>query len=184
MCWLRSLKSRRYENLTTAIPSIFNILLYDCCVYCGLDSLFCVVAYCWTQVMGLTIKQEKFCNLYIELGNASEAYRQSYSTKKMSEKQVWEEASKLINSPKVTQRINGLRSELASRHNITKDDLVKELAETRKVALSLENPQCSAAIAATMGTAKLLGFIDKKEENKDKDDLASALIKLIDKMPN
>jgi len=33
--------------------------------------------------MKLTIKQEKFCNLYIELGNASEAYRQSYNCEKM-----------------------------------------------------------------------------------------------------
>jgi len=28
--------------------------------------------------MGLTPKQEKFANLYVELGNASEAYRQAY----------------------------------------------------------------------------------------------------------
>ena len=36
-----------------------------------------------TSGRGLTPKQEKFCQLYIELGNASEAYRQSYDCSKM-----------------------------------------------------------------------------------------------------
>lgn len=35
-----------------------------------------------TSGRGLTPKQEKFCQLYIELGNASEAYRQSYDCSK------------------------------------------------------------------------------------------------------
>ena len=31
----------------------------------------------------MTPKQEKFCQLYVELGNASEAYRQAYDASKM-----------------------------------------------------------------------------------------------------
>lgn len=78
--------------------------------------------------MKLTPKQEKFANLYVELGNASEAYRRSYSCKRMSEKQVWEESSKLINHPKVTQRVKQLQTELQRRSDISKDEAVKELS--------------------------------------------------------
>ena len=45
--------------------------------------------------MKLTIKQEKFCNLYIELGNASEAYRQSYNCEKMKPESVNNKAYEL-----------------------------------------------------------------------------------------
>lgn len=51
----------------------------------------------------MTPKQEKFCHKYLELGNASEAYRLVYSCTRMKEKQVWEEASKLLKRPKVAQ---------------------------------------------------------------------------------
>ena len=109
--------------------------------------------------MTLTVKQERFANLYIELGNASEAYRQSYSTKRMSEKQVWEEASNLLNNPKVTQRVDELRSELAKRHDITKDKLIEELEEARQIAK--ETAKAASMVSATMGKARILG-LDKQ----------------------
>ena len=62
--------------------------------------------------MGLTIKQEKFCNYYIETGNASEAYRRAYDCKNMSEKAIWENASKLLNNTKVAPRVKELQDEL------------------------------------------------------------------------
>ena len=37
---------------------------------------------------GLTIKQENFCNYYIESGNASDAYRRAYSCEKMKDETV------------------------------------------------------------------------------------------------
>ena len=35
------------------------------------------------DMKGLTIKQENFCNYYLECGNASEAYRRAYSCSNM-----------------------------------------------------------------------------------------------------
>ena len=134
--------------------------------------------------MALTIKQEKFCTVYIETGNASEAYRQAYNCEKMKPETINNKAYELLKNGVITARLEELRAKHAERHNLTIDDLIKELEETKKVALSAMIPQCSAAISATMGKAKLLGFLDKKDEGKDKDDLASALNKLIDKMPN
>ena len=76
----------------------------------------------------LTVKQEKFCQTYIETGNASEAYRKAYSASKMKEKQVWEEASKLLKTPKVSQRVISLREAMQKRHEITVDRIARELA--------------------------------------------------------
>lgn len=77
--------------------------------------------------MKLSVKQENFCNYYIECGNASEAYRRAYSCSKMKEKQIWEESSKLLNSPKVSQRIKELQEELKKKSDITKEEVLKML---------------------------------------------------------
>ena len=119
--------------------------------------------------MALTIKQENFCMVYIETGNASEAYRQAYNCENMSEVTINRKAHEVKENGNVTARIKELKSVHTKRHELTVDDLVKQLDEARKVALALENPQCSAAISATMGTAKLLGLIVDKNETTGKD---------------
>lgn len=111
--------------------------------------------------MGLTPKQEKFCLLYIELGNASEAYRQSYDAEDMNQNTVNKNASVLLENPKVATRLDAIRSEHMRRHDLTVGDLLAELEEARQAALGAENPQSSAAVAATMGKAKILG-LDKQ----------------------
>lgn len=106
----------------------------------------------------LTPKQESFCLLYRETGNASEAYRRSYDASKMNPDSVNRKAKELIDNGKIAARLAELGSESAKRHAITVDDLIKELEEARAIALSAETPQTSAAVGATMGKAKLLGM--------------------------
>lgn len=77
----------------------------------------------------LSIKQEKFCNYYLESGNASEAYRRAFSCSKMAEKTIWEKASILLSKDKVRARVELLRSELQRRSDITKDEAVGILAD-------------------------------------------------------
>lgn len=79
--------------------------------------------------MSLSIKQEKFCNYYVESGNASDAYRRAYSCKGKSDNTIWVEASRLANNPKVALRISELRSEMQRRSDITKDEAVGILAD-------------------------------------------------------
>lgn len=79
--------------------------------------------------MALTIKQEKFCNYYLECGNASEAYRRAYSCKGKSNNVIWVESSKLLNSPKVALRIKELQAQMRNRSDITKDEAVGILAD-------------------------------------------------------
>lgn len=81
-----------------------------------------------SKPMGLTIKQEKFCNYYIETGNASEAYRRAYNCDNMSEKAIWENASKLLNNTKVAPRVKELQDELKDISDITKERLMRELS--------------------------------------------------------
>ena len=110
---------------------------------------------------GLTDKQEKFVQIYIETKNASEAYRQSYNAGKMKDTSVNVNASKMLANAKVALRLAQLRGEIKQRHNVTVDSLIKELEDARRAALSAETPQTSAAVAATMGKAKLCG-LDKQ----------------------
>ena len=110
---------------------------------------------------GLTQKQEKFCQAYIETGNASEAYRTAYAADKMKAEAIHVKASELLSSGKVSVRVKELQEEVKQRHNVTVDSLLAELEEARRAALDAETPQSSAAVAATMGKAKLTG-LDKQ----------------------
>jgi phage terminase small subunit len=112
----------------------------------------------------LTLKQEKFCLNYLELGNASEAYRKAGYSDGMSDKTVHEASNRLLKNSKVIARLEELRKPIIERHNITIDELLAELEEARKAALSATTPQASAATAATMGKAKLLGYLTDKVE--------------------
>lgn len=71
---------------------------------------------------GLTIKQENFCNYYIESGNTSDAYRRAYSCEKMKDKQVWEESCKLLSNPKVAQRVKELQEEQKNKSDLFPDE--------------------------------------------------------------
>ncbi len=108
--------------------------------------------------MALTVKQEKFCQAYVETGNASEAYRMAYATDKMKATSINSKAYELLNNGEVTVRVAQLQQEHRTKHDITVSDLLKELEEARQKALSAETPQASAAVAATMGKARLTGL--------------------------
>ena len=113
-------------------------------------------------------KQEKFCQLYVELGNASEAYRQAYNSKAKPES-VHVNASKLLADAKVSLRVEQIREATRANHSITLADILKELEEARVTALNAQTPQTSAAVAASMGKAKLLGFDKERKEPEKKD---------------
>lgn len=78
--------------------------------------------------MKLSVKQEKFCNYYIECGNASEAYRSAYpNSKKWADKTVWERASVLLKNNKVSARVKELQEELKKKSDITKEEVLNML---------------------------------------------------------
>lgn len=114
----------------------------------------------------MTPKQEQFARLYVETGNASEAYRQAYNTDNMKPETVTNEAYKLLQDPDISAMVDGLKEEARQRHAVTVDDLLSELEQARAAALAAPTPQSSAAVSATMGKAKMLGLLVDKAEIK------------------
>ena len=110
---------------------------------------------------GVTEQQEKFCHVFVETGNASEAYRQAYKSDRKNANTIAVDASRLLDKPNVNRRIGQLREVHQKRHNVTVDSLIAELEEARIAALTADTVQASAATGATMGKAKLLG-LDKQ----------------------
>lgn len=86
--------------------------------------------------MKLTPKQEGFCLAYLKTGNASEAYRQVYSASKMKDKQVWEEASKLLIHPKVAQRLEQLNKAASSAAVMTRQEALERLSRFARTDLT------------------------------------------------
>lgn len=76
----------------------------------------------------LTLKQENFCNKYIECSNASEAYRFAYSYKNMKDETINRTAFELLNNHKVSARIKELQGELKQKSDITKEMVLDKLA--------------------------------------------------------
>ena len=114
----------------------------------------------------MTPKQEQFARLYVETGNASEAYRQAYNTDNMKPETVTNEAYKLLQTPDISAMVDDLKAEARQRHAVTVDDLLHELEQARAAALTASTPQSSAAVSATMGKAKMLGLLVDKAEIK------------------
>ena len=83
----------------------------------------------------LTIKQEKFILKYFECGNATEAYKYAYDATKMKDKQINEEASKLLKHPKITQRLKELREEMRDKTKWTLERVLEKYTEVIEIGL-------------------------------------------------
>lgn len=130
--------------------------------------------------MPLTAKQEAFALAYAETGNASEAYRRAYRADSMKPETIHKRASELLNNGEVTGRLKEIRGEVIKAHGVTVESLISELEEARQVAKRRE--QGAAMAQATMGKAKLAGFLDKPEGPAD--DAGELLSRLISKLPS
>lgn len=76
----------------------------------------------------LTIKQENFVNVYLETGNASEAYRRAYSCSKMKDATINTKACELLKKDKIRVRVRELQRELKKSSDIKKEAILEELA--------------------------------------------------------
>lgn len=126
----------------------------------------------------MTPKQEAFCLAYVETGNASEAYRRAYSAAKMKAATVNKRASELLADGEVAGRVAELQNQHVERHKFTVDDMIAQLDEDRQFARKLETP--AAAVSASMGKAKVLGFLTDKVEHTNPDgNLQPKIIKIV-----
>jgi len=76
---------------------------------------------------GLTIMQEKFCQEYIDTGNATESYRRVYSTSRMKDTTVNRNAKTLLDHSKISARIIELKEKLQRTYDIPRERLLYEM---------------------------------------------------------
>ena len=120
----------------------------------------------------LTVKQENFCNFYVEAGNASVAYRKAYSCDRMKDKTINERSSRLLREYKISTRVKELQDELKKRSDITKDEAVKELtnmvrtniADFVEVGSSIEVEGKSVSIGGQSITIKDLSALTVEQQ--------------------
>ena len=111
-------------------------------------------------------KHEKFCLVWHETGNKSEAYRESHpNSLKWKDDTVHNKASKLSKQGEVSARLKELQDDALKSHGITITSLLLELDEIKTKAMGAETPQCSAATSCVMNKAKLVGLDIHKVEN-------------------
>lgn len=113
--------------------------------------------------MALTLKQEKFAQEVAKGATQSDAYRRAYDAKKMKPETVQKRASELMSDREVAGRVADLRRPAAARCEITVERITTDLMEAREKAI--ENNQSSAAVAASMGIAKLHGLLVEDRKN-------------------
>ena len=77
----------------------------------------------------LTPKQEKFVQGIIEGKSQADAYRSAYSAKNMSDNAIYREASLLMSSPKITQRLNELRNDMMTPAIMSAQERLKWLTD-------------------------------------------------------
>lgn len=111
---------------------------------------------------GLTDKQEKFAQLYVQLGNGSEAYRQSHDTKNMKAETIHRENYVLANKPEVAERIKMIREELQSTHLKTKEDLLKDLVDILNMT-KFSDKEKMVALKAIDQYTKMVGYNEPEQ---------------------
>ena len=123
--------------------------------------------------MNLTNQQSGFAHDCLTM-NQSDAYRANYDTSGMTDKQIWEEASKLAANPKVAQRIAELRQELANKKNWDTETWLKE-AE-KNLNLSREYKQMGPAVSQLTTIGKATGVL--KEQVSGTDTALAAILEI------
>lgn len=112
---------------------------------------------------GLTDKQEAFAVGFVRLGNASQAYREAYdvkSARRKSEQQwVHVEACTLLDHPKVSLRIEGLREAESKRLHYGIKEAFDRLEEIREK--SVKRGAFGAAASSVKHQMTLFGLGSK-----------------------
>lgn len=80
----------------------------------------------------LTANQEAFVQNIIQGMSQADAYRSAYPNQRMSDKTIWETASKLMANPKVVTRLKELRDKIANEKIMSAQKRMEWLTEVVK----------------------------------------------------
>lgn len=108
----------------------------------------------------LTAKQEEFCKGIIEGKSQADAYRSAYSCKRMSDKTIWENASRLMADSKVLARVQELRDQIAKASIMTAQERLELLSriargeEPEKIVQFIEGERFEEEVPASLKTRR------------------------------
>jgi len=77
----------------------------------------------------MTPKEQKFAELYVTLGNASEAYRQAYNVTTTNLDTIKAKASKLLAKDNISTTIQNLKGDVSVQHGIDRAFILKGYLE-------------------------------------------------------
>ncbi len=116
---------------------------------------------------GLTPKQEAFARAYVETGNASEAYRRSYSTGGWSQNAINVQASRLLDNPKIVLWLAARQKKAEDRFDVTLEKLTDMAKDAYDMAKKDDSAfGASAMIKAIAQLSRMHGYDVKERENK------------------
>lgn len=121
-------------------------------------------------VGGLTPKQEAFVLVYLETGNASEAYRQSYECSGMKEASINREAKALTDNPKIAARLQILQARAAAKAVLTRQWIIEQLMDNATKAKAAADFTASNKALELLGKTDEVGapmFTDKSHVTSD-----------------
>lgn len=119
----------------------------------------------------LTPKQERFIWEYIKTGNAAKAYKEAYDAYFMRDESIYVEASRLLTNPKITQRLDEIKAEIASENRTDLAQILFELEQARITAHAKRDIQ--GMIKATTEKARILGLDKLKAISEKLDEMGS-----------
>lgn len=82
----------------------------------------------------LTPRQENFCIEYAKDGNASRAYRESYTCENMKVETIKNNAYKLLQNTDIITTIEQMRQEVKDKALWTKEDSIRELQKALSIS--------------------------------------------------
>lgn len=128
----------------------------------------------------LTPKQEKFCQDYVLTGNATQAYKLSYSASNMKPESINRAAKALIDNVNISARIKELREKIAEVAQITLESHLKELKILRNMAV--RDKKWGAAIQAEIARGKAAGLYVEKVDVDQKQQIKIEIVRFSEKM--
>jgi hypothetical protein len=110
--------------------------------------------------IGLTSKQEKFCQLYASDDSITQT--ECARMAGYSDQYAAVQATKMLKHAKIIERIRDIKSDLGRKYAVTFETHVKKLAEIRDAAFG--SGQFAAAVSAEKHRGQAAGlYIDRKE---------------------
>lgn len=111
----------------------------------------------------LTPKQENFCLVYLETGNATEAYRRSYNVSRMKPESINRSAKKMVDNGKIAARLDELRAPVREAAQLTLESHLADLQIIRDAALAAG--QFGPATTAETNRGRAAGLYVERHEH-------------------